>query len=89
MRGLQRHAVVGPKQGVVRHRCRGLDENAAEGKEKVTPYWWTLNANGQVNEKYPGGITGICKLLRGKSHKIVKRGNKYYAVDYQNALFTL
>lgn len=31
-------------------------EDIAEGKSNATPYWRTLKAGGEINEKYPGGV---------------------------------
>jgi hypothetical protein len=35
--------------------AHAAEEEAAEGKKKVTPYWRTLKIGGEVNPKYPGG----------------------------------
>lgn len=43
-----------------------------------TPYWRTLKANGELNEKYPGGA-----IQKGRKNM------KYYVKDYENVLFEL
>jgi hypothetical protein len=55
-------------------------ESAAEGKKRITPYWRTLKSGGEINPKYPGGITTIAKLLRGEGHSIVKKGKRFFVV---------
>lgn len=57
-----------------------------------TPYWRTLKAQGELNEKYPGGIVAQKERLEREGHTIVQRGRKtikYYVKDYEQALFEL
>jgi hypothetical protein len=63
-------------------------EAEAEGKKRVTPYWRTLKTGGELNPKYPGGVEGIARRLRAEGHKIVQKGKRFFAPDYQRALFT-
>lgn len=57
-----------------------------------TPYWRTLKAQGELNEKYPGGIVAQKERLEREGHTIVQKGRKtikYYVKDYEQALFEL
>lgn len=57
-----------------------------------TPYWRTLKANGELNEKYPGGIEAQKEMLEAEGHMIIQRGRKnirYYVKDYEKVLFAL
>ncbi len=57
-----------------------------------TPYWRTLKANGELNEKYPGGALAQKERLEKEGHIIIERGRKnirYYVKDYEKALFEL
>lgn len=61
-------------------------------KENKTPYWRTLKANGELNEKYPGGIEVQKEMLEQEGHVIVQKGRKnikYYVKDYETVLFDL
>ena len=61
---------------------RGADE---------TPYWRTLKAGGELNEKYPGGVQAQREKLAAEGHEIVSRGRasiRYYVKDYEKSLFT-
>ena len=61
---------------------RGADE---------TPYWRTLKAGGELNEKYPGGIQAQREKLAAEGHEIVAHGRtniRYYVKDYEKSLFT-
>ena len=57
-----------------------------------TPYWRTLKANGELNEKYPGGATAQKERLEAEGHTVIQRGRtniRYYVKDYENALYDL
>jgi len=64
-------------------------EAASEGKKNTTPYWRTLKAGGVINEKYPGGVEGQKKLLEKEEHRIIQKGKKYVAVDFEKYLVEL
>lgn len=57
-----------------------------------TPYWRTLKANGELNEKYPGGVEAQKAKLETEGHIIIQKGRtniRYYVKDYENVLFDL
>lgn len=59
-------------------------------EDDKTPYWRTLKANGELNEKYPGGIEKQKELLEREGHTILQRGRKnirYYVKNYMDSLF--
>ena len=61
-------------------------------EEENTPYWRTLKANGELNEKYPGGIEAQREMLEREGHTIIQKGRKnikYYVKDYETVLFDL
>ena len=61
-------------------------------EEENTPYWRTLKANGELNEKYPGGIEVQREMLEREGHTIIQKGRKnikYYVKDYESVLFDL
>jgi len=66
--------------------AHAAEEAAAEGKRTVTPYWRTLKSGGQLNEKYPGGIPGLKKRLESEGHRVLKRGKRYFVVDFEKSL---
>lgn len=60
--------------------------------DNETPYWRTLKANGELNEKYPGGAMAQKEKLEKEGHTIIQRGRKnirYYVKDYEQVLFEL
>ncbi len=64
-----------------------LVENTKRGaKPKVTPYWRTLKTGGELNSKYPGGISQLRKHLSAEGHRVVAKGKRFFVVDYENRL---
>ena len=60
--------------------------------EDETPYWRTLKANGELNEKYPGGAEAQREKLEAEGHTVIQKGRKnikYYVKDYEDVLFDL
>ncbi len=63
-------------------------EAEAEGARRITPFWRTLRAGGEINPKYPGGAAGVAKRLRAEGHKLVSKGRRMLVADYERKLFT-
>ena len=61
-------------------------EDETDGKKRVTPYWRTLKSNGELNPKYPGGVTGQAKRLRAEGHTVITKGQRYIVRDYVKSL---
>jgi len=62
------------------------DEAEQEGRARVTPYWRTLKAGGELNPKYPGGIKNLRARLTAEGHRIVKKGTRYFVADADAAV---
>lgn len=54
-----------------------------------TPYWRTLKKDGELNEKYPGGIESQKALLEEEGHTVIQKGKKFFVKDYAQKIFTL
>jgi len=68
--------------------ANAADEDAAEGKQDITPYWRTLKVGGVLNEKYPGGVEAQAKKLKAEGHAIApdKKGKPKKVRDFEKAL---
>lgn len=66
--------------------AHAAEEAALEGTKRITPYWRTLKTGGELNPKYPGGITAIKKLLQSEGHKITQRGKRYFVEDLEKSV---
>ena len=54
-----------------------------EGKKRVTTWWRTLKAKGELNPKYPGGMEEQAKRLCKDGHAIVKKGKRWFVEGIQ------
>lgn len=54
-----------------------------------TPYWRTLKKDGELNEKYPGGIDEQKLRLESEGHTIIQKGNRYFVKDFKECFFEL
>ena len=57
-----------------------------------TPYWRTLKAGGELNEKYPGGAAAQKAKLEAEGHTVIEKGRtniRYFVRDYEKAEFEL
>jgi hypothetical protein len=68
--------------------ARAAEEDLAEGKKDITPYWRTLKGKGELNEKYPGGVAAQSQKLRAEGHTIEpdKKGNPKRVRDWETRL---
>lgn len=69
--------------------ANAADEQAREGKKKITPYWRTLKSGGEINPKFPGGVGALKALLKQEGHKVIQKGKIYFVEDYEKALAEL
>lgn len=66
--------------------AHAADEAESEGKKRITPYWRTLKAKGELNPKYPGGIENLRERLADEGHRVVQRGKRFFVEGYEKAL---
>jgi hypothetical protein len=66
--------------------AHAADEAESEGRSRITPYWRTLKAGGELNPKYPGGIKNLRARLASEGHRIVKKGSRFFVAEYEGAL---
>ena len=68
--------------------ARAAEEDAAEGKQDITPYWRTVKTGGALNEKYPGGVVAQADRLKAEGHEIVsgKDGQPKKVKDFEKKL---
>lgn len=66
--------------------ANAAEEDADEGKKRITPYWRTLKSGGELNPKYPGGVQNLKRKLRAEGHKVIAKGKKFVVADYEKAL---
>lgn len=62
-------------------------EAEAAGAKRVTPYWRTLKAGGEINPKYPGGAAASAERLRAEGHSVIQKGKRLLVEDYEKAVY--
>ena len=61
-------------------------------QENFTPYWRVLKKDGELNEKFPGGIEAQGRKLEEEGFSIIEKGRtkiKYFVKGYENFLADL
>lgn len=59
------------------------EEDRAEGKRRIAPYWRCLKRNGELNPKFPNGYEGQRSQLEAEGHVVVPRGRRLFVADYK------
>lgn len=67
--------------------ANAAEEDLLAGRKRVTPYWRTLKAGGELNPKYPGGIPALKRRLAAEGHRVVQKGKRFLVADLERALF--
>ncbi len=67
------------------------EEDRAQGRFPVTPYWRLVKADGCLNPRYPGGTDAQAERLRGEGHTVEPgKGKKPPRVkDFEKRLYLL
>ncbi len=68
--------------------ARAAEEDAAEGKKDITPYWRTLKVGGTLSDKFPGGVEAQAEKLKAEGHTILpdRKGKPKRVKDFEGAL---
>jgi len=61
---------------------------SAERQTDPTPFWRTLKKDGELNDKFPGGIETQKMMLEAEGHEVIQRGKKFYVKNYGDKLFS-
>lgn len=69
--------------------AHAANEQIHSGKKRVTPWWRTLKAKGQLNPKYPGGAEEQKTRLEAEGHTVLQKGKHFYVLDYEKNLAAL
>ncbi len=57
---------------------------SCEREDNPIPYWRTLKAKGELNEKFPGGMDAQQQLLENEGHEVIQKGKRIYMKDYED-----
>jgi len=68
----------------LRIAAEAAEEDRANGRKRVTPYWRVVKENGGLNPKFPGGEPEQARHLRREGFKIIKRGKSSFVKDFES-----
>jgi hypothetical protein len=68
--------------------ARAAEEDAAEGKKDITPYWRTLKVGGTLSDKFPGGAEAQAARLKAEGHTVLldRKGKPKKVKDFEGSL---
>jgi hypothetical protein len=66
--------------------ANAAEELAAAGAKRITPYWRTLKQRGQLNPKFPGGVSAQQRRLAAEGHQFVRKGTRVFVRDFEKVL---
>lgn len=73
----------------VRIAAEAAEEDRANGRRRLTPYWRVVKDDGGLNPKFPGGEHLQARWLRSEGLSIVRKGKKVVVRDFELCLATL
>lgn len=74
----------------VRVAAEVAEEDARDGRTRITPYWRSVKDGGKLNEKYPGGVEAQAKRLRDEGFEVEdnRRGHPSRVKGFEAYLMT-
>ena len=66
----------------LRIAAEAAEEDRADGRKRVTPYWRVVKDDGGLNPKFPGGEQQQARLLRDEGFIIIHRGKRSFVKDF-------
>jgi len=67
----------------LRIAAEAAEEDRANGRKRVTPYWRVVKENGGLNPKFPGGEPEQARHLRSEGFEIIKRRKGSFVKDFE------
>jgi hypothetical protein len=57
----------------LRIAAEAAEEDRANGRKRITPYWRVVKDDGSLNPKFPGGIEGQARYLKAEGFKLNRK----------------
>jgi alkylated DNA nucleotide flippase Atl1 len=73
----------------VRIAAEAAEEDRANGRRRLTPYWRVVKDDGGLNPKFPGGEHLQARWLRSEGLSIVRKGERAVVRDFEKCLAVL
>ena len=73
----------------VRIAAEAAEEDRANGRRRITPYWRVVKNDGSLNAKFPGGEKLQTQCLRDDGLSVVQSGKRAVVRDFEQFLAIL
>ena len=71
----------------VRIAAEAAEEDRANGKKRIAPYWRVIKDDGSMNPKLPGGIAQQARHLGAEGFEVANKGKTPRVQDFDGRLF--
>ena len=71
----------------VRIAAEAAEEDRANGKKRIAPYWRVIKDDGSMNPKFPGGPAQQSRYLRAEGFEVANKGKTPRVQDFDGRLF--
>ena len=72
----------------LRIAAEAAEEDRANGRKRVTPYWRVVKDDGTLNPKFPGGVLEQARSLKAEGFECVMSGKTTRLRDFEPRLIT-
>jgi alkylated DNA nucleotide flippase Atl1 len=73
----------------VRIVAEAAEEDRANGRQRITPYWRVVKDDGGLNPKFPGGGQLQARHLRSEGFSVAHKGKRTVVKDFEKRLAVL
>jgi hypothetical protein len=71
----------------LRIAAEAAEEDRANGKKRIAPYWRVIKDDGSMNPKFPGGAAQQTRYLRAEGFAVANKGKTPRVQDFDGRLF--
>ena len=71
----------------VRIAAEAAEEDRANGKKRIAPYWRVIKDDGSMNPKFPGGIAQQTRYLNAEGFEVANKGKTPRVQNFDGRLF--
>jgi hypothetical protein len=73
----------------IRIAAEAAEEDRANGRRRITPYWRVVKDDGSLNPKFPGGEKLQAQCLREDGLSVVRKGKHTVVKNFEQRLSSL
>jgi len=73
----------------LRIAAEAAEEDRANGRKRITPYWRVVKDDGSLNRKFPGGIDSQARYLKAEGFKVSRKTKTPRVEDFEPRLIHL